>query len=76
MIGCDMSMWIRPFFGASLPRGAGLGQNRLIIQRASGRREISILEIKGKKEFSPQNVLSCTCVKDWLRNDDWLGDFA
>ena len=48
---------------------------RLTSQRASGRRGIGMLEIWGKLTFRSNLCYVATGEKNWLREEDRLGDF-
>ncbi|MBU4232506.1 MAG: hypothetical protein L6277_03930 [Desulfobacterales bacterium] len=49
---------------------------RLISQITSGRRGTGMREIWGKLAFRPKLCYFATCEKNWLREEDRLGDFA
>ena len=49
---------------------------RLISQMASGRRGIFMPELCGKLTFRPNLCYFATCEKNWLREEDCLGDFT
>jgi hypothetical protein len=45
-------------------------------KQEGGRRGIGMLEIWGKLTFRPNFCYSATCEKNWLREEDRLGDFT
>jgi hypothetical protein len=52
------------------------GVLRLPSLLASGRRGIGMPEIWGKLTFRPNLCYFATCEKNWLREEDRLGDFT
>jgi len=52
------------------------GALRLPCQIASGYRGIDMLEIWGKLTFRPNLCYFAACEKNWLREEDRLGDFT
>jgi hypothetical protein len=76
MPGYGMSMWPPPFLWHTTTDQCWPGVLRLPSLLASGRRGIGMPEIWGKLTFRPNLCYFSTCEKNWLREDDRLGDFT
>ena len=66
----------RPFPWLTITVRCWPGVLRLTSQIASGRRGIGRLEIWGKLTFRPNLCYFSTSEKNWLREEDRLGDFT
>ena len=76
MPGDGMSMWPPPFLWLTTIGQCWPGVHRLPRQIAPGRRGIDMPEIWGKLTFRPNLGYFSTCEKNWLREEDRLGDFT
>lgn len=71
-----MSMWPQLFLYRTIIWRRWVGVLRLPSLLASGRRGIGMPEIWGKLTFRPNLCYFSTCEKNWLREEDRLGDFT
>ena len=71
-----MFMWPPPFLWHTITGPCWPGVLGLPSQLASGRRGIDMPEIWGKLTFRPNLGYFSTCEKNWLREEDRLGDFT
>ena len=69
-------MWPPPFLWHTTTDQCWPGVLRLPSLLASGPRGIGMPEIWGKLTFRPNLCYFATCEKNWLREEDRLGDFT
>ncbi len=71
-----MFMWPPPFLWHTTTNQCWPGILRIPSQIASGRRGIGMPEIWGKLTFRPNSCYFSICEKNWLQEEDRLGDFT
>ena len=76
MLGGGMSMWPPPFLWLTTTDPCWPGVHRLPSQLASGRPGIGMPEVWGKFTFGPNLRYHTLDEKNWLREEDRLGDFS
>jgi len=69
-------MWLRPFSLFHHYSTVLSGVFMLTSKITSGRRGIGMPEIWGKLTFRPNLCSFAPCEKNWLREEDRLGDFT